>query len=225
MKRLTLSLLAAAFLLGTAVAGSAQPYGGGRYYDDPTPAYRGQYRDRYETTTDIAGDTGPATAVAIMQVRSEAAGGLGTAARRTTRFKTGSVSRTSEVTAAAGAPGTVARRTTQFKVASACPTAARELLQRQAPSRHAGPTLPPDTTLEGNFGGGGTLRRRLEPTGQVVSSRAPRRWRKRVGVEPTKDRLAAPPGFEVRTPHRGRFSSAVVAARRRRTRNRSSRAC
>lgn len=38
---------------------------------------------------------------------------------------------------------------------------------------------------------------------------APRRWRKRVGVEPTKDRLAAPPGFEVRTPHRGRFPSTV----------------
>ena len=32
-------------------------------------------------------------------------------------------------------------------------------------------------------------------------------WRKRMGVEPTRDRLAAPPGFEVRTPHRGRFSS------------------
>jgi hypothetical protein len=30
-----------------------------------------------------------------------------------------------------------------------------------------------------------------------------KRWRKRVGVEPTKDRLAALPGFEVRTPHRG----------------------
>src|SRR5208282_4922524 len=38
---------------------------------------------------------------------------------------------------------------------------------------------------------------------------APRGWRKRVGVEPTKDRLAAPPGFEVRTPHRGRFPSTV----------------
>ncbi len=48
MKRLTLSLLAAATLLGTAVAGSAQPYGGGRYYDDPTPDYRGQYRDRHD---------------------------------------------------------------------------------------------------------------------------------------------------------------------------------
>lgn len=34
-----------------------------------------------------------------------------------------------------------------------------------------------------------------------------RGWRKRMGVEPTQDRLAAPPGFEVRTPHRGRFSS------------------
>src|SRR5690606_26756972 len=32
-------------------------------------------------------------------------------------------------------------------------------------------------------------------------------WRKRVGVEPTKDRLTAPPVFEVRTPHQGRFSS------------------
>ena len=30
-----------------------------------------------------------------------------------------------------------------------------------------------------------------------------------MGVEPTKDRLAAPPGFEVRTPHRGRFPSTV----------------
>ena len=30
-------------------------------------------------------------------------------------------------------------------------------------------------------------------------------WRKRVGVEPTKNRLAALPGFEVRTPHRGTF--------------------
>ena len=36
-----------------------------------------------------------------------------------------------------------------------------------------------------------------------------------MGVEPTKDRLAAPPGFEVRTPHRGRFSSsfATIASR------------
>ena len=32
-------------------------------------------------------------------------------------------------------------------------------------------------------------------------------WRKRVGVEPTKDRQAALPGFEVRTPHQGRFPS------------------
>jgi len=31
------------------------------------------------------------------------------------------------------------------------------------------------------------------------------RWRKRVGVEPTKNRLAALPGFEVRTSHRGAF--------------------
>src|SRR5262245_45313450 len=30
-----------------------------------------------------------------------------------------------------------------------------------------------------------------------------------MGVEPTKDRLAVPPGFEVRTPHRGRFSSLI----------------
>src|SRR6185312_14836544 len=40
-------------------------------------------------------------------------------------------------------------------------------------------------------------------------------WRKREGVEPTKDRLAVLPGFEVRTPHRGRFSSRTVCALRR----------
>src|SRR5215472_11397707 len=45
------------------------------------------------------------------------------------------------------------------------------------------------------------------------SSRGPQTWRKRMGVEPTKDRLAAPPGFEVRTPHRGRFSSLIRCAR------------
>jgi hypothetical protein len=40
-----------------------------------------------------------------------------------------------------------------------------------------------------------------------ASRSLPRRsWRKRAGVEPTKDRLAALPGFEVRTPHQGRFS-------------------
>ena len=31
-----------------------------------------------------------------------------------------------------------------------------------------------------------------------------------MGVEPTRDRLAAPHGFEVRTPHRGRFSSVRI---------------
>src|SRR5262244_2694212 len=41
----------------------------------------------------------------------------------------------------------------------------------------------------------------------------PQTWRKRMGVEPTKDRLAAPPGFEVRTPHRGRFSSLIRSTR------------
>jgi hypothetical protein len=34
------------------------------------------------------------------------------------------------------------------------------------------------------------------------------RRRKGMGVEPTKDRPTAPPGFEVRTPHRGRVPSA-----------------
>ena len=48
MKRLTLLLLAAASFLGTTAAGSAQPYGGDRYYDDPAPTYRGQNRDRYD---------------------------------------------------------------------------------------------------------------------------------------------------------------------------------
>jgi hypothetical protein len=37
-----------------------------------------------------------------------------------------------------------------------------------------------------------------------------------VGVEPTRDSLAAPPGFEVRTPHRRRFSSKFSAWRFRR---------
>src|SRR6185503_16284096 len=32
-------------------------------------------------------------------------------------------------------------------------------------------------------------------------------WRRRMGVEPTRDRLTAPPGFEVRSPHRERDSS------------------
>src|SRR5690606_24859724 len=41
-------------------------------------------------------------------------------------------------------------------------------------------------------------------------------WRKRVGVEPTKDRLAALPGFEVRTSHRGRCSSGSGFIRHRR---------
>src|SRR4051794_21285012 len=43
-----------------------------------------------------------------------------------------------------------------------------------------------------------------------------RSWRKRVGVEPTKDRLAALSGFEVRPPHRGRFSSTRLSGGRRR---------
>src|SRR5258708_20306202 len=33
------------------------------------------------------------------------------------------------------------------------------------------------------------------------------RWRKRVGVEPTKDRLTTLTGFEVQPPHQGRFPS------------------
>ena len=32
-----------------------------------------------------------------------------------------------------------------------------------------------------------------------------------MGVEPTRDRLTAPTGFEVRPPHRGRFSSLLTA--------------
>lgn len=39
-----------------------------------------------------------------------------------------------------------------------------------------------------------------------------RAWRKRVGVEPTRDWLTVPPGFEVRTCHRARFSSFQAAA-------------
>ena len=38
---------------------------------------------------------------------------------------------------------------------------------------------------------------------RVVATRAPSIWRKRMGVEPTWDRLTAPPGFEDQSPHRG----------------------
>jgi hypothetical protein len=38
-------------------------------------------------------------------------------------------------------------------------------------------------------------------------------WRKRAGVEPTKDRLTALPGFEVRTSHQRRFSSKLASSR------------
>lgn len=37
-------------------------------------------------------------------------------------------------------------------------------------------------------------------------------WRKRAGVEPTRDRMAAPPGFEDRAPHRGTISSMFMRA-------------
>src|SRR5882724_2033416 len=36
-----------------------------------------------------------------------------------------------------------------------------------------------------------------------------KRWRKRVGVEPTKDRLTTLTGFEVQPPHQGRVSSDI----------------
>ena len=39
-------------------------------------------------------------------------------------------------------------------------------------------------------------------------------WRKRVGVEPTRDRLATPAGFEDRPPHRGTTSSVAAIHRR-----------
>src|SRR5690606_32411447 len=41
----------------------------------------------------------------------------------------------------------------------------------------------------------------------ALSRRPPRIWRKRVGVDPTWDRLTAPPGFEVRSDHRTWLSS------------------
>jgi hypothetical protein len=63
------------------------------------------------------------------------------------------------------------------------------------------PSLPVPYQYAGQSASG--VQRRLE----IKSSAVPGTWRKREGVEPTKDRLAAPPGFEVRTPHRGRFSS------------------
>lgn len=52
-----------------------------------------------------------------------------------------------------------------------------------------------------------------------LSGMAPRKslawqeiWRKRAGVEPTRDRMAAPPGFEDRAPHRGTISSMFMRA-------------
>jgi hypothetical protein len=47
MKRLTLLLLAAASLVGTAGTASAQWYGGGYYYGGSDPYYRQRYRERY----------------------------------------------------------------------------------------------------------------------------------------------------------------------------------
>ena len=41
-------------------------------------------------------------------------------------------------------------------------------------------------------------------------------WRKRVGVEPTKNRLTALSGFEGQPPHRERFSSVSMIAQNRR---------
>ena len=64
---------------------------------------------------------------------------------------------------------------------------------------------------ESLLGCGGVCRRLRSSAARKAAAgaliRLLRAWRKRVGVEPTKDRLAAPPGFEVRTPHRGQFSS------------------
>src|SRR5262249_16913147 len=51
---------------------------------------------------------------------------------------------------------------------------------------------------------------RKRQNGEAKRHPAKLKWRKRVGVEPTKDRLTASPGFEVRTPHRGRFPSVVA---------------
>src|SRR5262245_7492808 len=42
-----------------------------------------------------------------------------------------------------------------------------------------------------------------------------------MGVEPTKDRLAAPPGFEVRTSHRGRFPPLISCSGTRGVRGRT----
>ena len=47
MKKLALILLAAASLVGTAGAASAQWYGGGPYYGRPDPYYGDRYRAAY----------------------------------------------------------------------------------------------------------------------------------------------------------------------------------
>jgi hypothetical protein len=38
-----------------------------------------------------------------------------------------------------------------------------------------------------------------------------KKWRKKMGVEPTRERLTPPTGFEARPPHQGRFSSIKYA--------------
>ena len=73
--------------------------------------------------------------------------------------------------------------------------------------------------------GGGVRARETGANGGRRSCRAPVQWRKRVGVEPTRDRLTAPPGFEVRTPHRGRFSSDVARRRLAASRGKRSSRC
>ena len=66
--------------------------------------------------------------------------------------------------------------------------------------------------LGGARGPGGGVELGRGSVGEVGHAVPRFEWRKRVGVEPTRDRLTAPPGFEVRTPHRGRFSSRWRAA-------------
>ena len=55
---------------------------------------------------------------------------------------------------------------------------------------------------------------RRAQAGVISGLEASENWRKRVGVEPTRDRLAAPPGFEDRTPHRGAISSSCMTKAR-----------
>ena len=120
MKKLALLLLAAVSLVGTAAVASAQ-HGG--YHDDASgPHHRVQHQRYYEDDGIVA----PDEAMAVATARLVAAGEPGTAARRTTQFRTASASHTWAGMEPTGTLGTAAHQTTQFKAVAACPIVGTE---------------------------------------------------------------------------------------------------